>query len=104
MPKVRFRPSAKREADAYVVFAFLLARRAFEQLLKDVLRLRNDADFVLVDLRFLRREFDRIVQRADFIDQAEFESLLARVDAAACQIVDRLLQAVASNLRDVPFE
>ena len=74
------------------------------QLLEEVLRLGDDADVVVGQLRLLGDVGDGVLERADLVDQAEFEGLLAGEDPAAGQLVERLLQPVAAAGLDVPLE
>ena len=47
---------------------------------------------------------DRVVEGAQEVDQAKLESLLAGIDAAVGMFVDRLLETVAADGRDMTLE
>ena len=82
----------------------IAVREVFHQELDEVLRLGIDADLVVLELRLFGDESDGVVQRADLVDQAEFQGLLAGEDAAGGQFVDRLLELRAAGGDDVAFE
>ncbi len=81
-----------RQRQALRFFLVGVATHAFHQHFHEVLRLGHDARVVFLDLRFAGRELDRVLKRADLVDEAQLQRLLAGVDAPAGDFVERLLQ------------
>ena len=73
-------------------------------MLDDVLRLGHDTHVVLAQAGVLGDFLNGVLHRADLVDQAEFQRLLAGVNPTAGQLVDRLLEPIAAGGDHVAFE